>query len=76
MASVGSCFMVLLSCFAGVVVYAYYSYHGCGPMESGAVYSSNQVHTTPSISINSVDIFSLCLTATTVQAMLSTLGVA
>ena len=33
MASVGSCFMVLLSCFAGVVVYAYYSYHGCGPME-------------------------------------------
>ena len=32
-----------LSCFAGLVIYAYYSHLGCGPLESGAVTSSNQV---------------------------------
>ena len=38
--------MMLLSCLAGlagVVVYAYYSHLGCGPMAANHVYSSNQV---------------------------------
>ena len=39
----GMSFFTLLSGCAGAVVFAYYSQLGCGPLESGVIYSSNQV---------------------------------